>query len=74
MTEIFMIRFQLVKITNQIKVLDGGGIEPYNDVKALDSFLINVPEHVWGVRSSKSEAPYLVAQAFFERMKKRLGK
>ena len=61
-TEIFMIRFQLVQVHEGVSV------------EALDSFLIDVPEHVWGIRSSKSEAPYLVAQAFFEHMKKRLGK
>ena len=62
MTDVFKIRFQLVQVRKGVSV------------EALDSFLIDVPEHVWGIRSSKSEAPYLVARAFFERMRKRLGK
>jgi hypothetical protein len=62
MTDVFKIRFQLVQVHEG------------EHTQALDSFLIDVPEHVWGVSSSKSEAPYLVARAFFERMKERFGK
>ena len=66
-TELFKIKFSLVQIKGLGPVLGG-------DENIMDSFYISIPEHVWGVRSSKSEAPYLVAQAFFERMRKRLGK
>ena len=62
MTDVFKIRFQLVQVHEGVSV------------EALDSFLIDVPEHVWGIHSSKSEAPYLVAQALFERWKERLVK
>ena len=60
--DVFKIRIQLVQVHKGVSV------------EALDSFLMDVPERVWGVHTSKSETPFLVAQGFFDKMRKRLGK
>lgn len=62
MTEEFNIRIQLI------------ALGPGDPVRVVDSFIVEPPKRVWGVQSTYAEAPFLVAQAFYERLKKGFSK
>ena len=56
--EDFAIRFQLIE---------------RNKKKVFDEFDMEIPNHVYGVLSSKDETPFIVASTFFNRIKGRVG-
>ncbi len=55
----FAVRFQLVERSKN---------------KVVDEFDMEIPEHVYGVATNKSETPFLVANEFFNRIRKSIKK